>query len=123
MSKITVLVVEPQKRPYIKEIDDSIESLQNEVSGWIEIVYPFEDEVGLICNEEGKINELPLNRALVDNEGEVIDIISGTFLIAGLTEDNIGSLSPELIQKFSERFKFPEFFLRGKDGKVLVVHC
>lgn len=123
MSKITVLVVEPQKRPYTKEIDDSLESLQSEVSGWIEIVYPFEDEVGLICNEEGKTNGLPLNRALVDDEGEVIDIIAGTFLVAGLMEDNIGSLSPELIQKFSKRFKFPEFFLRGKDGRILVVHC
>ena len=39
--KITVLVVEPQKNPYIKEIDNTLKSLQCEVGGYIQAVYPF----------------------------------------------------------------------------------
>ena len=61
-----VLVVEPEKEPYVKEISSGLSSLQKEVGGFIEAVYPFEDPVAIICNEEGKLEGLPLNRALRD---------------------------------------------------------
>ena len=60
-----VLVVAPEKEPYVKEISSGLSSLQKEVGGFIEAVYPFEDPVAIICNEEGKLEGLPLNRALV----------------------------------------------------------
>lgn len=109
---ITVLVVEPEKVPYVKEIDPGLKSLQNEVDGWIEAVYPFEDPVAIICNEEGKMNGMPPNRALYDENGQVYDIVAGQFLVVGLTEDNFGSLTDEQIKKFSDRFHSPEGFMR-----------
>ena len=109
---ITVLVVEPEKVPYVKEIDPGLKSLQNEVDGWIEAVYPFEDPVAIICNEEGKMNGMPPNRALYDEDGQVYDIVAGQFLVVGLTEDNFGSLTDEQIKKFSDRFHSPEGFMR-----------
>lgn len=118
--KITVLVVEPEKKPYVKEIDSGLESLQHEVGGYIEALYPFEDPVAIVCNEEGKLEGLPLNRCLRDDEGKPYDIVSGTFLITGLTAENFGSLSPELIDKFTELFKQPELFAH-KDGKIVVI--
>lgn len=48
--KITVLVVEPEKAPYEKTIDAGLSSLQQEVGGYIQAVYPFDDPVALICN-------------------------------------------------------------------------
>lgn len=110
--KIKVLVVEPMQEPYIKEIDAGLKSLQKEVDGSIQAVYPFEEEAAIICNEEGKINGLELNRALYDEDGKIYDIIAGTFLICGLTDDNFGSLPDELINKFSEQFKQPETFVK-----------
>ena len=95
---ITVLVVEPEKVPYVKEIDPGLKSLQSEVDGWIEAVYPFEDPVAIICNEEGKMNGMPPNRALYDEDGQVYDIVAGQFLVVGLTEDNFGSLTDEQIK-------------------------
>lgn len=59
-----VLIVKPEKRPYEAEIDGSLESMQAIVDGHIEAVYPFEDPVALVCNEEAKIQLLPPNRAL-----------------------------------------------------------
>lgn len=109
---ITVLVVEPEKVPFVKEIDPGLKSLQNEVDGWIEAVYPFEDPVAIICNEEGKMNGMPPNRALYDEDGQVYDIVAGQFLVVGLTEDNFGSLTDEQIKKFSDRFHSPEGFMR-----------
>lgn len=109
---ITVLVVPPEGVPYVKEIDPGLKSLQSEVDGWIEAVYPFEDPVAIICNEEGKMNGLPPNRALYDEDGQVYDIVAGQFLVVGLTEDNFGSLTEEQIKKFSDRFHSPEGFMR-----------
>lgn len=107
-----VLVVEPEKEPYVKEISRGLSSLQKEVGGFIEAVYPFEDPVAIICNEEGKLEGLPLNRALRDEDGHVYDIIAGTFLIAGLSEDNFCSLDDAQIEKFSAMYKSPELFMR-----------
>lgn len=39
MSKITVLVIEPERKPYVKEIEHTLESLQHEVGGHIQAVY------------------------------------------------------------------------------------
>ena len=119
-STITVLVVEPGKEPYEKEIDSGLSSLQNEVGGYIQAVYPFEEPVAVICNEEGKFEGLPLNRALRNDDGEIYDIVAGTFLVVGLTEDNFGSLTPELMQHFTEYFKTPEQFAKLGDRIVAI---
>lgn len=116
---INVLVVEPGMKPYPKEIEAGLSSLQKEVGGYIQAVYPFEEPVALICNEEGKLEGLPLNRALRDDYGNVYDIVAGTFLIVGLTEDDFGTLDERLMEKFTERFEKAEnFALQG--GKILV---
>lgn len=62
--KISVLLVEPNKYPKMIEIDDTLEAMQTVVGGDIEEYMPFEDEVAIICNEEGKLIGLPPNRAI-----------------------------------------------------------
>lgn len=62
--KISVLVVEPNKYPKMIEIDNTLEAMQEVVGGDIEEYMPFEDEVAIICNEEGKVNGLTPNRAV-----------------------------------------------------------
>lgn len=47
---ISVLVVEPEKKPYVKEISSGLSSLQKEVGGYIQAVYPYEEPVAIICN-------------------------------------------------------------------------
>ena len=53
------------------------------------MTYPFEDEVGILLNGNGKFEGLPLNRALYDDRGQVYDAIAGTFLVVGLTENDL----------------------------------
>lgn len=109
---IDVLVIEPEMEPELRKISTELEDLQAQVGGMIEVVYPFDDNVGLIMNEEGKLEGLPLNRGLFDENGSLYDIIAGTFLVTGLTEDNFGSLTPEQIQKYSELYRQPQVFMR-----------
>ena len=75
--KMAVLVVEPRKEPYLKEIDPGLHSLQAEVGGDIAASYPFSDPVGLVCNDEGKLIGLELNRGLRDKDGNLYDIMAG----------------------------------------------
>ena len=112
MSDMNVLLVQPESYPKAVTIGSDLESLQAAVGGIIEVFYPFEDNVGLIMNEEGKIEGLPLNRALRDDQGELYDIIAGDFLVVGLTEDDFGSLSPEQMDKFEKLFHQPECFMK-----------
>ena len=108
-----VVVVSPGKRPTVEEIDNNLESMQQAVGGYIEVLHLFSDErICLVCNEEGKIAGLPLNRALKDADGKVYDIIAGTFFIAGLTEDNFGSLTNEQKNQYLKEFEHPEKFIR-----------
>lgn len=115
-----VLRVEQYKPPFVKEIDPGLESLQSEVDGWIEAIYPFEDDVALICNEEGKINGLELNRALRDENGEVLDAIAGPFLIVGIGEEDFDSLSDDMIEKYRDIFAQPEVFIRTNSGLLVL---
>ncbi len=109
---ITVLLIEPDRYPKTIETGTGLEDLQNAVGGRIEVTYPFDDPVGLIMNEDGKLDGLPLNRALRDDEGRIYDVVAGPFLVAGLTEDSFGSLTPEQISVYEEKFHFPEVFVR-----------
>ena len=77
---ITALVVEQGKHPYTKKIQPGLTSLQREVDGDIEAIYPFPEPVAIVCRESGKLDGCPLNRALRDEAGTVYDIIAGTFL-------------------------------------------
>ena len=119
-SKMQVIVVEPGKEAEIREMGSGLESLQDAVGGWIEAVYPYKDPVAIVCNEEGKLDGLPLNRALRDEDGYIYDVIAGTFLVVGLTEDNFGSLSDELAGRYLEYFRQPEVFLQAS-GRIVVM--
>ena len=118
---ITVLVIEPEKKPYVKSIPSGLESLQHEVGGYIQAVYPWEDELcAIICDEEGKLKGKALNRALRDQDGYIYDVVAGTFLIVGLGEDRFTSLDSKYIRKYSKMFTNLEVFLRF-DDKILVL--
>ena len=118
--KIKVLVLEPMKKPYVKEIVHTLENLQKEVGGSIEAVYPFEDKVAIICNDEHKFNGMPMNRCLRDQDGEIYDILGGNLLVVGLTEYDFGSLTQEQVERFSEFFGTPEMFV-NINGSLMVL--
>lgn len=72
-----------------------------------------------VCNEDGKLDGLPLNRALRDADGDIYDIVAGNFFIVGLGESDFTDLPHELAERFAEQFRQPELFLRV-DDKIVV---
>lgn len=119
--KISVLLVEPDEHPKMIEIENNLDAMQKIVGGYIEQYMPFDDEVAIICNDEGKLNGLPFNRAIFDKNDGVVDIIAGTFFIAyaPFESEKFKSMPEDLAEKYSQKFKYPErFWQTGKGIKV-----
>ena len=116
--KIRVLLFKPGEYGRAIEIEDTLESMQQTVGGWIEEYMPFEDEIAIVCNEEGKIQGLPPSRAIYDDEGQLLDIISGDFFIAyaPIESEKFLSLTPELEKKYLDKYGMPEKIYRTGHG-------
>lgn len=110
-----ILIIEPLKAPRSADIDGQLSTLQKILGGTIQAIYPYEDPIALLCHDEGKLLGLPLNRVIED-----YDIIAGTFIICGLGQDCLAPLSPELEQKYKEKFRHPEIILR-LNGKLVAL--
>lgn len=113
-----ILIVEPIKRPREAEIDGSLESMQKTVGGYLQAIYPFEDEIALVCDDESKLkSDTKWNRMLP----ETSDIIKGTFFITGLGTEDFTDLSPELMKKYKQRFWNIELFIPTPNGMMPIV--
>lgn len=108
--KIRCLVVKPNSMPEVMEIENTLEEKQKIVGGYIQMTQPieFDDTAVIICNEEGKLLGLEPNRALYTLDGEIYDVVCGTFIILDAPEDSdeFGSLSEEQILKYTQMYIF-----------------
>ena len=127
MSEVTkgnlrIVIVEPNEKAIIMEISNTLEDMQETVGGYIETYEPFEDNCIIVCDEEGKLKGLPLNRAIRDKDGNIIDIICGSFFIcyAPFESENFESLSDELAEKYVNLFKTPEMFIKTENGIAVI---
>ena len=112
-----VILLEPGKLARVTEIKPNLSDMQAVVKGDIEPAYFFDDPVCLICNEEGKINGMRLNRGVYDDQKQLIDIIAGPAFLCRDAGDHFDSLTDDQIKKYSEQFKYPERFIR-MDGEL-----
>ena len=110
-----VIVVEPHKHPYVKEIENTLEAKQQIVGGYIQAIYPYNDLVALVCDEEGLYHEPDWNRYVED-----YGMIKGTFFICGITEDDFCSIPDELIEKYTQRFWTPEKIVRINNEIIII---
>ncbi|MCM1530623.1 MAG: DUF3846 domain-containing protein [Alistipes sp.] len=113
-----ILVCEPGRHPYIKDIDSTLENFQRTVGGYIEALYPFEDRVAIVCDEESKLkSDTQWNRTLP----ECRDIIKGTFFICGIGDEDFTDIPPDLAEKYKKRFWNIEHFIPTPHGLLPIV--
>lgn len=110
-----IVLVEPGKEAREAEITGSLQEIQKLVDGTIRAMYPWEDPVALVCNDEGKILGMSLNRVLED-----YDVIAGPFFICGIEGDHFCSLTGEQAKTYLEKFRQPEMFYRTSMGLTAV---
>lgn len=89
-----VIVAEPKKEPYVKEIDGSLESMQEIVGGYITYYFPWGNRVVVVCDEDGELKSLPRNR-FVGHE-----LVLGTFFMCSLEYGEFVGLTDEEIERY-----------------------
>lgn len=104
-------MVEPGQYAHEAEIDNTLEAEQAAVGGLIDCAYPWKELTCIVCNDEGLINGMQLNR-MVEKYGP----IAGPFFICGIDGENFCSLTPEQIQKYKAMFLRPQIFLPTRRG-------
>ena len=95
--KIKVIVKQPYMQPEILELEDTLENWQKQVGGYIQFLpSPFNDNVQIICNEEGKIKRLQGNFMVP----EFNDYIVGTAVFCSFNKQgDLQSLTEEQIKQ------------------------
>ena len=95
---------------YLANVDNSLEAEQayvnyNEPHGLIAVV-SITDEIDVICNDEGKLKNLPINRFLISDDGVVLDMLVGDIMcvrhnsegeFTSIKEDDIPIIESQLI--------------------------
>lgn len=109
-----VLVVEPGYEPYEKEIN-GLKEMQATVGGLIDAIYPYEERVTLVCNDEGLINGMDFNRSVPGGYGGIF----GPFFICGIDEDDFCSLTDEQMSRFKKEYHKAEILLGVKGNDII----
>ena len=119
VEQMTVLMVEPGYAPYEKTIPNTLEAKQELVGGLITAIYPYEEMVAIVANDEGILLNMEFNRSVEGGYGGVF----GSFCVCGLTEDDFCSLPPDQMERFKKKFRKAEILLgvRGNDLITLKV--
>ena len=118
-----ILLIEPQQCPKVIETSGALSAMQTLVGGTIQALHPFHAPVALICHDEGKLLNLPPNRALYHPEtNECYDVVVGTFFLCGAPPngDSFTGLTQEQIETYTARFWNPELFFYS-NGKLNIV--
>ncbi len=115
MDKIRALLVEPQKKPRKIELARNPHAFKDAVGGELAKWSPYGNDMALVFDEEAKCTGRPYNRALRDDDGKVFEVIGGTFVVVGLTDGKVTSLTDDVAAKYMEHFKTTERFLWWKD--------
>ena len=112
MSKIKVIKLSPMKAPEVVFIENTLEAMQEFVGGYIQVVYPYEDRVAIVGDDEGKLKHYKPTRILFGEDGEPYDMLVGDCFIVGLSQHNFDSVPDELVEKYVEKFRYPELIYR-----------
>ena len=107
-----ILIVEPGKHPRAAEIPHTLEQMQKTVGGYIQAVFPWDDPVALVCDEEGLLKQSEFNRIVAPEVA-----IFGTFFLCGLGEEDFSDLPDDLMEKYSDMLYDPQYLICTRKGR------
>lgn len=113
---MNVLVVEPGMAPYEKEVN-GLNEMQAVVGGNITALYPFEERVALVANDEALLLNMEFNRSVEGGYGGIF----GPFFVCGLTEEDFCSLTPEQMDFYKKKYHHAEVLLAFRGNTPFTV--
>lgn len=105
---LEILVIYPNQKPFSLTIVDATVEIENIVEGNIEIAKVFDDGVTLLSNKEGLLMELPFNRVIYSQCGNIENVILGNFVLCRQIKEQIHSLTLDDIDRYKRMFKYKE---------------
>ena len=118
--KIKVLALLPMELPKEIDLDNILEAMQKFVGGLIECITLSDtgSAVTLVCNDEGKLLGLPLNRPLWDGA----DVLAGPGFLAGCdNEGNLTSLPQSAMDFYKEKLEL--LSLKFKEERLMTFNA
>lgn len=85
------------------------------VGGYIQAIYPWDDPVALVCDEEGLLKQREFNRYVAPEVA-----IFGTFFICGLGEEDFTDMPDGLMDKYATLFHTPELLIPTPMSYVVI---
>lgn len=114
---MNVLVVEPGTAPYEREIN-GLHEMQDTVGGLITAIYPYPEEVAIVCNDESILLGMEFNRSVPGGYGGLF----GPFFICGIDKSDFCSLSPAQMERFKKEYYHAEILLGFHGGTRIAIH-
>ena len=118
---INAILVEPELPCRRIWVENDIHAIQGLVGGPVENVYRGSDPIVILCNGEGMMKDLPLNRVIASKQ-KIQAIICGPFVILGTNGSEFVNLSPRLMAKYIEKFLMPDIFRKNESGALEIHH-
>lgn len=106
-----ILLFEPYKRPRKTEIPHTLRSMQETVGGDIQAIYPWDDPVALICDDDGLLKDSEFNRFIHPNV-----FIFGNFFLCGVGEEDFTDLPDDLAEKYEAMLRDPQILIKTPEG-------
>ncbi len=97
-----ILVIEPNKEPYIKKVNNIDNALIEILGDNLEYI-KLKKHIDLVYDDEAKINDLDFNRVIKN------DVVCGTFVIVAQYQDKWSSLSSKQIRYCKKRFQLKHY--------------
>lgn len=123
MKEITILKLEINKDLEVTKIPNDLQSKQKIVGGYIEHLQITEN-IGIILNEEGKLEQLEPTLLLLDKGGNILDYIAGNCFFVGIQPNNPNfvNLSEKSINYLKQNIKKLNKFDRVTGEHAGLIH-
>ena len=88
-----IILYEVGKEPVVKEIENKLNPMKQIVGGWIE-AFTQPNGIILVCNEEGKLIGLPMNRVMFN------ELIAGNFFLCRSNGEEFADVTDDDIKQY-----------------------
>ena len=113
---VVAMLLKPGMDAELISIEPTSKKIGELVGGMVDYTWPIDDTFCIAVNDVGKLEGLPLNRALRNSEGKIIDIYAGTMVIlADHGEEEFDDLTPCEVANLMSRFGRAEYGWKAED--------
>ena len=109
---IRVIAARPHEQASVMFLRNELEAMQEYVNGYIECYrIPWDPEVIIVCNEEGKLRGMDHCRMLFrgDDRNIVEQFVGPIFVARDDGKGNIVSLTDDQAKRYYDRFRYAEY--------------